>query len=95
MPQKPCSKYFEEHQIFRAGGDEFAIILKGISDEELLTKIEKVRRVSKKYDKVSFAIGGAVEKDIKNVRTALRRADENMYEDKKKFYEEHPEKKMR
>ena len=92
---KALLEVFNEHQIFRAGGDEFSIILKGITEEQLREKIEKIRIVSKKYDKVSFAIGGAVENDIKNVRIALRRADENMYEDKKKFYEEHPEKKKR
>jgi len=86
---------FNEHDIFRAGGDEFSIIKTGITEEELNQKIQDVRDASKKYDKVIFAIGGALENDAKNVRSALRHADERMYEDKKKFYAEHPERKMR
>ena len=31
--------------------------------------------------------------DSRNVRTALRIADENMYADKAKYYKEHPDKK--
>ena len=35
------------------------------------------------------------EDDIKKVRLALHNADERMYADKKKYYAEHPEKKIR
>ena len=86
---------FDKQYIFRAGGDEFSIILKGISEEEMNNKIAKLRELSEKSDNVCFAVGGAYESSNKNVRLALRHADENMYEDKKKFYECHPEKKMR
>ena len=82
---------FDESQIFRAGGDEFSIIVTGITQEELDKKIFEVKNVAKNYDKVSFAIGGHVVPDHKNVRTALRKADEKMYEDKRKFYEQFPE----
>ena len=63
----------------------------GITQEELDKKIFQVKNVAKNYDKVSFAIGGHVVPDHKNVRTALRKADEKMYEDKRKFYEQFPE----
>ena len=86
---------FDEEQIFRAGGDEFSIIVTGITAEELNQKIEKIREVSKKYNRVIFALGGAVESKKKLVRSALRRADERMYEDKKQYYEKFPEKKKR
>ncbi len=36
---------------------------------------------------VSVAIGCQIEDDCRNVRTALRIADEKMYEDKRKYYE--------
>ena len=89
------SEVFDRHFIFRAGGDEFTIILKGISEDDLNNKISKLHELSEKSDNICFAIGYAYEKDNRNVRLALRRADENMYEDKKKFYNCHPEKKMR
>jgi diguanylate cyclase (GGDEF)-like protein len=86
---------FDESTIFRAGGDEFSIIVKGIEKDELVRKIEMIRATAEKYDRVHFAIGGAWEEDSRNVRVALRHADEQMYEDKKRYYEEHPEKKGR
>ena len=82
---------FEEKDIFRAGGDEFSIIVTGITQEELDERIEKIRIACMKYDNLVFAIGGCVEEDSRNVRMALRRADENMYEDKKEFYEKNPD----
>ncbi len=84
-------KEFPEHHIFRAGGDEFSIIVTGIKEAELTDKIEKIRQGCELYDNVAFAIGGSVEADSRNVRIALRRADEAMYEDKREFYEKHPE----
>lgn len=86
---------FDDSQIFRAGGDEFSIISAGISQAELEERIQKIRDIAKKTGRVVFALGGAVEQSKKNVRVALRRADENMYEDKKRYYEANPEKKSR
>ncbi len=86
---------FSENEIFRAGGDEFSIIVSGVTEDELAKKIQEVRDVSKKYEKVSFALGGSVQTEKKNIRAALRKADENMYSDKKLYYEAHPEKNRR
>ena len=82
---------FAENEIFRAGGDEFAIIVTGVTQEELDERIERIRKASEKYANLSFAIGGCVEDNGRNIRVALRRADERMYEDKRKFYEQFPE----
>lgn len=82
---------FTESEVFRAGGDEFSVIVTNVTEEELAEKIAQIRTVSEKYSNVVFALGGAVEQDSRNVRMALRRADENMYEDKRLFYEQNPD----
>ncbi|MCR4764100.1 MAG: EAL domain-containing protein [Lachnospiraceae bacterium] len=82
---------FDERQIFRAGGDEFSIIVTGITEEELADRVEKIRHACRKYGNLFFALGGYVEKDSRNVRMALKCADERMYEDKRLFYEENPD----
>ena len=82
---------FDESNIFRAGGDEFAIILTGITEKQMEEYIEKIRQTCEKYDNLSFSIGGSVENVGSNVRLALRRADERMYEDKRRYYKEFPE----
>ncbi|MCR4846042.1 MAG: diguanylate cyclase, partial [Eubacterium sp.] len=83
----------DEKNIYRAGGDEFTIILLGVTAEEIDAKIDAIRKASENYDKVSLSLGGCVVDDSRNVREALRKADEYMYDDKEKYYQEHPDKK--
>lgn len=84
---------FAIHEIFRAGGDEFVVIMTDVTEEELKEKEDKLRSASQKYDNLVFALGSAYEDDVKKVRAALHNADERMYADKKHYYELHPEKK--
>ncbi len=77
---------FEEKHIFRAGGDEFSIILTDITQEYLDQKMAEVLESCEAKGDVSIALGGSVEKDSRNVRMALRLADERMYENKQKYY---------
>jgi len=84
---------FSPHDIFRAGGDEFVVVLTDVTEEELYRKTEELRETAKKYSDLVFAVGYAYEPALAEVRTALRVADENMYLDKKHYYEMHPEKK--
>ena len=88
---KVLEEVFDTDEIFRAGGDEFTIIVTGITEEELSRRVEAVREASKKYEHVCFAIGQCYEDKRTNVRQALRIADERMYEDKQKYYDQHPE----
>ncbi len=88
---KAIEEVFDPDVIYRAGGDEFAIIVTGITEEELNKRVEALRNVSQKYEHVCFAIGQCYEASRSNVRRALRIADELMYEDKRRFYDQHPE----
>ena len=88
---RTLEEVFDTNDIFRAGGDEFTIILTGITEEELSKRVAAIREASKKYEHVCFAIGQCYNDNKSNVRTALKIADERMYEDKRRFYEEHPE----
>ena len=63
---------FDETEIFRAGGDEFAVIKLDISEEELTARMKEVKEYCKDYENLSFAIGGCVENECRNVRMALR-----------------------
>ncbi|WP_051204931.1 sensor domain-containing diguanylate cyclase [Butyrivibrio sp. VCD2006] len=81
---------FGDDQVYRAGGDEFCVIMTSTSEEEILSKVLKIRELSKEYGNVNFAIGSCVVDDYREIRTALRKADEDMYADKKRFYESNP-----
>ena len=81
---------FNDDEIYRAGGDEFTVILLGATEEELARKAEQLRRAEKKYNRLSFAVGYHAEESAASIREALRIADERMYEDKRIYYEKNP-----
>ena len=82
---------FVGDQIFRAGGDEFMILLSFTNEEAIKDKCNKVKKLSKKYSNVSFALGYVYQSDSSNITDALKIADQRMYEDKAKYYLDHPE----
>ena len=90
---KALREVFEVHEIFRAGGDEFVVLLTDVTREELLEKVDKLKIAEGHYKNLSFAIGTSFDSNVKNVRLALHNADEKMYTDKKHYYELHPERK--
>ena len=84
---------FESNRIFRAGGDEFTVIISDTTEDELLEKAGELREAAQRYDDVSFSIGTCIKADGTDVREALKIADARMYEDKRAYYAAHPEKR--
>lgn len=82
---------FAPEEIFRAGGDEFVVIVKGVSEEMLAEKNRRLRDAAASRQGVSFAVGTAISPDAAGIRTALREADARMYIDKNRYYQQHPE----
>ncbi len=86
---------FRDEEIYRAGGDEFTMIVPGATEERLAEQVNRLRRIEEKYPKVSFALGYSATSSTCEIREALHIADERMYEDKKRYYLEHPSLKRR
>ena len=84
---------FVGDEIFRAGGDEFMILLSYTSEDEIKDKCSRVKTLTKQYKDVSFALGYSFQNDSSDITSALKLADQRMYEDKEKYYKEHPEQK--
>ena len=82
---------FTGDEIFRAGGDEFMILMTYTTEEEIIKKCERVKKLSRNYNNVSFALGYSYQNDSADITDALKTADEKMYEDKEQYYKEHPE----
>lgn len=77
---------FVGDEIFRAGGDEFFVMMRDTSEEQIKEKIAEIRKKSEMFENVSFSIGYCLlEKDC-DIRDALSRADAMMYEDKDDYY---------
>ena len=87
---RAMEEVFPADTIFRAGGDEYTVIMLGVFQDDLNAATKKLREVSGKYERLSFAIGSCVSPDSHNVREALKIADQRMYEDKREYYVKHP-----
>ena len=70
---------------YRVGGDEFVAILLDVSREEFARKTEQLRRQMQE-NSVDASIGGVWQASTENLEDLLRRADENMYREKKRYY---------
>ena len=82
---------FPGDEIYRAGGDEFMIITRGAEEEELRERCEEIKRQAARHKHVAFAVGYCVISDSREIRAALKTADERMYRDKETYYQDHPE----
>lgn len=84
---------FHDGEVYRAGGDEFMILVNEISEDEVQDRVARVHFLSGKTENVRFSIGVCYGK--KDIRKAMRLADERMYAFKNGYYEAHPELKYR
>lgn len=78
-------------RIFRAGGDEFMILLSYTTEDSIIEKCNKAKLISRHYDHLSFALGYSYQNDSSDITGALKLADERMYKDKEKYYEQNPD----
>jgi diguanylate cyclase (GGDEF)-like protein len=86
---------FDDCEIYRAGGDEFMIIALGLSERELANRCRQLHQDPDQPDGVSFAVGFYHDETSGDIRRAMRAADERMYEDKQKYYQQYPDRKKR
>ncbi len=82
---------FPQRNIFRAGGDEFCIILQDVKEQEVDLKSAAIKEAIGRRGNINIAMGCCVVGDKCDIRRALHEADEKMYEDKKEFYRRNPD----
>ena len=73
--------------VFRAGGDEFVVLVNDVSREKFSSLISELGRlVELKENGISFAYGSYYLEDSRNIRLALQEADKDTYNNKQQFY---------
>lgn len=83
------------HNIYRTGGDEFAVIYINPNDNAVKSEIEEVRKACEKYTDgpimLSIALGYASGDYSEDITGIYSIADQLMYEDKTEIKKNHPE----
>lgn len=86
---------FDDFEIYRAGGDEFVILLPDAPEQVMQEQIAQLRALTENTADVRFAVGAVYCRGKYDIRQAMHDADEQMYADKEAYYLAHPEKKRR
>ena len=86
---------FRGQEIYRAGGDEFMLIISNMDDAKFESAIERIRSYSYTEDTGSFAIGCCNDNGRNDIREDMKEADERMYADKEEYYNRFPERRYR
>lgn len=82
-------KHIRKEDLFvRWGGEEFIMILKANSVEDLISALEKIRKEIEKENfsivgKITCSIGGTIYQKEEEIEKVIKRADENLYIAKK------------
>ena len=86
---------FIEDEIYRAGGDEFMIVVSGCTEERFFEKVDELKKRSSDPTSVCFSVGCFFNGDNTDIHDVMSIADEQMYKDKERYYAEHPERRYR
>ena len=82
---------FAGAEIYRAGGDEFLILLPDTTEADMRKKITEIKKKAELFENVSFAAGSCLLQPGMDLRDAMSEADAQMYRDKGNFYRKYPE----
>ena len=86
---------FPDSEIYRAGGDEFMVINCSLSEAELRSRTDELRKLQENADDVSFSLGYCYNEGKTDIRKAMSSADMEMYRDKQSYYERYPERRRK
>jgi diguanylate cyclase (GGDEF)-like protein len=80
---------YGRENIYRSGGDEFMIILVGLSEQEFDGHNKRLAARLGEEQAPEVAVGFQWDKYSKNIDKVIAQADKHMYEDKNRFYINH------
>ena len=73
---------------YRVGGDEFVVLALNVEKTVFEEKLKTLRELMSRQN-ISISLGALWEKECNNLQKLLKNADQQMYEEKKKYHETH------
>ncbi len=80
---------FHQDEIYRSSGAEFVLIVQGTSKEDFYKKLNALKDFTSYGSEICLSIGSDWNDEDQNIRRSMHIADEEMYNEKAKFYMEH------
>lgn len=81
---------FKGDFLYRIGGDEFVVLAKEIDEETVIKKVSELQKRFFASENCKAAIGYTWTNSCEHLGKKIAEADEIMYEDKMRYYQEHP-----
>ena len=82
---------YDKKDLYRVGGDEFLAVITDKTKEEFDELLHRLKMAAQHDDTLSLAIGSFWSEEEAATRDVMKKADEDMYENKKEYYRIHPE----
>ena len=82
---------YKDKEIYRAGGDEFLIIITDMDRDDFYSHFKHLKSLSRVKGDPAFALGAHYEDSEKDIRKVMNVADKNMYQNKAEYYELNPD----
>lgn len=82
---------FDSRNVYRIGGDEFAVLLPDVEEEEFECQMQQVHEDAFPKWGVSVSVGYTWQKRCGNPEELVHLADQRMYDEKKQYYLENGE----
>ena len=79
--------HFGRGNVYRAGGDEFVVIMPEVGEEDFEARLEKLNAEQQESNPYRFSFGACWCPNSNRIEEALRVADREMYEAKRRFYQ--------
>ena len=80
---------FGKEHVYRAGGDEFVVLLAGITEEQFKEEVDTYHKKMQQFAAPSVAVGTEWIPTAEKLRCAIHRADQQMYQNKEEYYKNH------
>ncbi len=80
---------FGAHHVYRAGGDEFVVLVPGMDEIQFQSLMTAYRDMMQNAASPSVAVGHQWIPSAKQLEKAIHQADKQMYEDKALYYKNH------